>query len=163
GDAYSFLRDDRFDAANLITGNKDKLNLKDYGWNLGGPNVFHMANADKPKGFFFSGEEYKKLDRQVGFTKVVTVPSLLGRRGDLSQSLRQPIDPATGKPFPGGIIPPEKLSQNGVLLVSKFPLPDANQRTTATLTPTQNRKIREDILKLDATPAGTISLTARYL
>ncbi|HYS55956.1 MAG TPA: TonB-dependent receptor, partial [Thermoanaerobaculia bacterium] len=163
GGAYSFLRDDRFDSENKITGQKDHLNLKDFGWNLGGPLVFHMSNADNARLFFFAGQEYKKLDSQVGLTKIAAVPSALERVGDFSQSPRQPIDPTTGKPFQGGIIPTERLSRNGVALIAKFPLPDAAQRAFSTLTPTQNRNIREDILRLDSTLTNAASLSARYL
>ena len=163
GGAYSFLRDDRFDAENKLTGQKDHLSLKDFGWNLGGPLVFHMSDADNARFFFFAGQEYKKLDSQVGLTKVAAVPSVAERNGDFSHSSRQPIDPATGKPFPGGIIPTERLSPNGVALIAKFPLPDAAQRASATLTPTQNRNIREDILRLDSTLTNAATLSARYL
>ena len=163
GGAYSFLRDDRFDAANLLTGQKDHLSLKDFGWNLGGPLVFHMSNADNARLFFFAGQEYKKLDSQVGLTKIVAVPSVAERNGDFSQSPRQPIDPTTGKPFPGGIITADKLSLNGKALIAKFPLPDADKRATATLSPTLNRDIREDILRFDATPTNATALSARYL
>jgi hypothetical protein len=161
GTAYDFSRDGRFDDKNFITGTKDKLNLKDYGWNLGGPLAFH-SSADT-RLFFFAGQEYKKLNSQVGLTQVVSVPSLLERSGNFSNSPKQPIDPLTGKPFPGGIIPPERLSHNGAALVGKFPLPDALLRAISTLTPTQVRDIREDILRLDLTLTNSASLSTRYL
>ena len=160
GGAYSFVRDDRFDSPNLLTNQKDKLSLKDFGWNFGGPLVLHMSDVDSARLFFFAGQEYKKLDSQVGLTKITAVPSALERNGDFSQSPRQPIDPLTGKPFPGGIIPGDRLSRNGVALIAKFPLPDASQRAIATLTPTQNRDIREDILKFDSTLTNTSALSA---
>ena len=42
-------------------------------------------------------------------------------------------------------------------------MPDAAQRAIATLTPTQNRDIREDILRFDATLTNASALSARYL
>src|SRR5258706_7358785 len=128
GTAYDFSRDGRFDEKNLLTGNKDKINLKDYGWNLGGPLAFHSSAADNTRLFFFAGQEYKKLDSQVGFTQVVSVASLFDRSGNFSNSPKQPIDPLTGKPFPGGIIPPERLSHNGAALLAIFPLPTSRLR-----------------------------------
>ncbi|HEX9606704.1 MAG TPA: TonB-dependent receptor, partial [Gemmatimonadaceae bacterium] len=163
GAAYNFLRDDRFDAPNLLTHKKDHLNLKDFGWTLGGPLVLHMSEASNARFFFFAGQEYKKLDSQVGLTKIAAVPSVAERNGDFSQSPRQPIDPTTGKPFPGGIIPVERMSRNGVALVAKFPLPEAGQRAFSTLTPTQTRNIREDILRFDTALTSASSLSARYL
>src|SRR5258708_6503995 len=138
GTAYDFSRDGRFDENNFLTGKKDKLNLKDYGWNLGGPFAFHSSAADNTRVFFFVGQEYKKLDSQVGFTQVVSVPSLLERSGNFSNSPKQPIDPLTGKPFPGGIIPPERLSHNGAALVALLPLPVAGLPPTAPLPPSPN-------------------------
>ncbi len=91
------------------------------------------------------------------------MPSLLERSGNFSNSPKQPIDPLTGKPFPGGIIPPERLSHNGAALVAIFPLPDAALRAIGTLTPTQNRQIREDILRLDFALTNSSSLSTRYL
>jgi hypothetical protein len=163
GTAYDFSRDGRFDEKNLLTGKKDKLNLKDYGWNLGGPFAFRSSTAGNTRLFFFAGQEYKKLNSQVGLTQIVSVPSLLERGGNFSNSAKQPIDPLTGKAFPGGIIPPERLSHNGGALVAIFPLPDAAQRAISTLTPTQIRDIREDILRLDLTLTSSSSLSTRYL
>src|SRR5207253_5770578 len=163
GTAYDFLRNDRFDAVNKLTGQKDNLSLKDFGWNFGGPLVFRKSDIDNARLFFFAGQEYKKLDSQVGLTKITAVPSVAERSGDFSKSPRQPIDPLTGKAFPGGIIPADRLSHNGVLLIAKFPLPDAAQRAIATLTPSQNRDIREDILRFDATLTNASALSARYL
>ncbi len=161
GTAYDFLRDDRFDAKNLRTHQKDHLNLKDYGWNFGGPVATHVS--DDARFFFFAGQEYKHLNSQVGLTMIAAVPSLRERMGDFSQSPKQPIDPSTGKPFPGGIIPPELISKNGSALVALFPDPDANLRAIATLTPTQNREIREDIIRMDTALSPSSSLSGRYL
>src|SRR5439155_18004424 len=86
GGVYDFLRNDRFDSVNLITQQKDKLSLKDFGWNLGGPLVLHMANADNARLFFFAGQEYKKLESKVGLTKITAVPTVARRSGGVSHS-----------------------------------------------------------------------------
>lgn len=160
GGAYGFLRDDRFDARNFRTGAKDVLDFKNFGWTLGGPVSFGSFNDDRSRLFFFAAQEWKRLDSQVGLTRTATVPSLLERQGDFSQSPRRPVDPLTGQPFPGGIIPAARLSRAGLALVSVFPLPDPSGRNVATLTPTQSRDIREDLLRLDLRtgPASNLSL-----
>ena len=161
GTLYSFLRDDRFDEVNHRTGEKDELSLKNFGWNLGGPVMFR--DAANSRYFFFIGQEYKKLESQVGLTRVVAVPSLAERRGDFSQSARRPTDPRTGQPFPGGIIPEDRLSKNGLALVATFPLPDADQRATATISPIQDRDIREDIIRFDTALSRGSSLSVRFI
>lgn len=161
GTLYNFLRDGRFDEVNHRTGKKDELSLSNFGWNFGGPVQFR--NAASSKLFFFVGQEYKKLESQVGLTRVVAVPSLLERNGDFSQSPKQPIDPLTGQPFPGGIIPASRRSQNGLSLISAFPLPDAGQRATATVSPIQDRDIREDIVRFDLALPRAASLSVRFI
>ncbi|HEY3057232.1 MAG TPA: TonB-dependent receptor [Thermoanaerobaculia bacterium] len=163
GVLYGFLRDDRFDEVNFRTGEKDVLSFRNFGWNAGGPIALRMADTQSSKLFFFAGQEYKKLESQVGLTRVVAVPSLLERRGDFSQSPKQPIDPTTGKAFTGGIIPAERLSRNGVALIAGFPLPDAGERAIATISPTQDRDIREDILRFDVALPRSSTLSARYI
>ena len=81
----------------------------------------------------------------MGLSKLATVPSLLERQGNFSQSARAPRDPLTGQAFPGGIVPANRMSSVGLNLVSRFPLPDASSRNQATLSPTQNRDITETI------------------
>lgn len=103
-----------------------------YGWDIGGPvfipKVTHRANT---KLFFFWAEEWIK--RREGQTGTGTVPTLAMRNGDLSALLNpaNPFfkktvvvnDPTTGKPFPGNIIPAERISHNGQALLNSYPLP----------------------------------------
>ncbi len=163
GGAYYFLRSDSLDASNLRTGQKDVLDFKNLGWNLSGPVVLKGFNPDRSRLFFFVGQEYKDLESQVGMTSVVNVPSLLERQGNFSQSPRIPRDPRTGQPFPGGIIPADRLSANGANLISRFPLPDPGSRNTATLSPTQDRKIRETIVRFDLRTGASSNLSIRLI
>src|SRR5207247_6290109 len=117
----------------------------------------------RSKLFFFGAEEWKVLDSQVGLSKTITVPSLLERRGDFSQSARRPTDPVTGQAFAGGTIPADRLSAAGVALASRFPLPDGGASTRATLAPTQTRDIGENILRIDYRPRPAATWTFRYI
>jgi hypothetical protein len=103
-----------------------------YGWDIGGP-VFIPKVTDRKKTrlFFFWAEEWIK--RREGQTATGTAPSLAMRSGDLSELLNpaNPFfkkavvinDPTTGKPFPGNIIPSDRVSHNGQALLSSYPLP----------------------------------------
>lgn len=103
-----------------------------YGYDVGGP-VFvpKHFNADRNKLFFFFAQEWIK--RRYQTTNTGTVPSLAMRMGDFSELLnpanaffkkvRTINDPATGKPFPNNVIPPSRLSPNGIALLNVFPQP----------------------------------------
>ncbi len=163
GTASYYLRDDKFDANNFLTGEKDKLDFKNFGFNLSGPVSFRGFNEDRSRLFFFVGQEYKRLDNEVGLSRLVTVPSLLERQGNFSASPRAPRDPITGLPFAGGIIPATRLSSAGANLVARFPLPDAGSRNQATLSPTQNRDITETILRFDIKTGAASNLSVRMI
>ena len=163
GTASYYLRNDKYDADNFLTGTKDILDFKNFGFNLSGPVSFRGFNPDKSRLFFFVGQEYKRLENQVGLTRVVTVPTLLERQGNCSLSPRQPRDPLTGQPFPGGIIPANRLSSSGVSLVSRFPLPTAGTANQATLAPTQDRDITQTILRFDVRTGATSNLSIRAI
>jgi hypothetical protein len=163
GSGYYFFRNGALDAKNFATDAKDDIDFKNFGWTLSGPVTWSGFNEDRSKLFFFVGQEYKRLDTQAGQTKFnVSVPSLLERRGDFSQSARVPTDPLTGQPFPGGVIPAARLSPTGLNLVNRFPLPTTGA-ATATLTPTQQRDIRQDIVKVDWPIGPASSLSVRVL
>src|SRR5262249_49419345 len=65
----------------------------------------------------------------------VTVPTAAERAGDFSQTVYpgssppQPvtiIDPTTRQPFPGNVIPTNRINQQGLLLLNLMPLPNLN-------------------------------------
>jgi hypothetical protein len=103
-----------------------------YGWDIGGPVFIPKVNhRENTKLFFFWAEEWIK--RREGQTATGTVPSLAMRKGDLSELLNPANsffkrvvtinDPLTGKPFPGNIIPADRISHNGQALLNSYPAP----------------------------------------
>src|SRR3954454_6739617 len=131
GSASFFYRDEALQA-NTWTRNHSSIltdrvaapfNYKQYAYSLGGPIM-------KDKLFFFGAQEWVNF-LQVQ-TNLATVPTAKMRAGDFSELLTansffsspQIIrDPQTGQPFPGNIIPPTRLSPNGLALLSVYPLP----------------------------------------
>ena len=86
----------------------------------------------KDKLFFFGAQEWVNF-YQVQ-TNQATVPTEAMRRGDFSQLLgSNPFysspqiirDPLTGQPFPGNIIPTNRLSPNGIGIMNLYPTPTA--------------------------------------
>ncbi len=96
------------------------------GYHIGGP-VLPSRN----RLFFFWNQEF--LPRtDPGTLQRRTMPTALERQGDFSQSfdtngrLIVIRDPMTGQPFPGNIIPLNRIDANGQRLLNLFPLPNAS-------------------------------------
>lgn len=122
GSAFTFLRDDSLNEKNYFLeqsgGDKEVLERKDYGLSLGGPILQDRLH------FFVSGEWN---DETRGVVRTFTVPTAAERAGDFSQTGAcggaVPTDPLTGQPFPGNVIPGDRLSPAGVALLGLYPLP----------------------------------------
>jgi hypothetical protein len=141
GDAYEVLRNAAFDA-NSWSRNQSpiarqnskppKQNYNDFGFDLGGP-IFIPGkfNTDRSKLFFFFAQEW--IRRRYENDTTGTVPTAAMRTGDLSALLdprntffgrtRAATDPTTGKSFSGNIIPPSRLSPQGMAILNGYPLP----------------------------------------
>lgn len=106
--------------------------FNEFGYSFGGP-IFipRHFNTEKNKLFFFSSTEWIKWHQYS--TSSGTVPSALMRKGDFSELLdpkniyfgkvRTIIDPTNGLAFANNVIPSNRLSPNGVGLLSAYPLP----------------------------------------
>ncbi|MEM1202228.1 MAG: carboxypeptidase regulatory-like domain-containing protein [Acidobacteriota bacterium] len=127
GSAYYFHRDDSLNETNffLEQANLDTepLERDDYGFTLGGPIVQDKLH------FFISGEINEETR---GVVRSGFVPTAAERAGDFSGggipgcSPGTPIDPLTGNPFPGNVIPQDRLSPAGLLFLQLYPLPNVN-------------------------------------
>lgn len=139
GDAYYFGRNAYLNAKNYFLGQglngqactpsnpnylsckKQKLQRNDFGYTFGGP-------IKKDKIFFFWSEEWNRERRGVvRQDQVLTAQERQGNFSDLSGcpagSRVMPINPATGAPFAGNVIPPNLLSAGGGSLIAMQPLP----------------------------------------
>jgi hypothetical protein len=124
GTLFEFVRNDYWDARDSFADRKSQLNRNTFGGTLGGSII-------RDRTFFFVSTEHMRL-RQ-GFTQNTTVPTPAMREGDFSALLgtdassRQPIvlyDWTTQTPFPGNIIPRNRMHPLAVRFVSEFvPLP----------------------------------------
>ena len=101
----------------------------------GGPRFY---NGSDRTFFLFNLERYKELSPGQGFS---TVPTLLERQGDFSQSGITIYDPLTTRPdpanpgrfirdpFPGNVIPAGRISPVGRAIVNGFSLPNTGSAT----------------------------------
>src|SRR5688572_2349606 len=112
GSAWEFHRNAALNAKNFFdspTAKIPHLVKNQFGVSIGGP-------IRKNKTFFFAlyeGQRSREAASRVG-----SVPPLAWRRGDFS-ALSQPIiDPATGQPFPGNIIPAARFNANSLAILN---------------------------------------------
>ncbi|MPZ20670.1 MAG: hypothetical protein GEV06_22580 [Luteitalea sp.] len=134
GSGYYFKRHERFNANNFFNNRlgipKPLTRYDTFGVTLGGPAYIPgRLNRNRDKLFFFVSREDWRI-KLPGPILQATLPTELERRGDFSQSvdqngqLIQAIDPTTGKPFPGNIIPADRIHPIGQSLLSLLPLPN---------------------------------------
>jgi Carboxypeptidase regulatory-like domain len=117
---------------------KPKFEVNISGYSIGGPVVIPKlidSRTSQKKVFFFLSQEYTDDIRPT--TPVRTnLPTALERAGDFSQTRRTSndpaingtlqviIDPLTGQPFPGNIIPRDRFNPMGQTLLNLLPLPN---------------------------------------
>ena len=92
---------------------------------VGGPLRIPHLLSGRNGTFMFN---YQLNRSRNGVTNTTTMPSALERAGDFSQSFAQgPVtiyDPLTGNPFPGNVIPANRISPISQALLKYYPLPN---------------------------------------
>jgi hypothetical protein len=180
GDVYEFFRDEGLDANSWARNNSPlpELNSRpapftfhQFGYDVGGP-VPGKFNSNRDKLFFFWAEEWIRYDREETNTRIVPTEAM--RRGDFGELLnpsnpffgRQVLvrDPLTGQPFPGNVIPTDRLSPNGMALLSMYPLPTPGFQRGANNwigTSPNPRRTRKDTLRVDFVPNAQNTVSFR--
>jgi hypothetical protein len=132
GSVFEFLRDEKFDAKpyafTSVHPAKSPFKWNDYGFEADGP-VF----KDK---LFFMGN-FEGLRRRQTTLSTFTVPTAKMFSGDFSEILPGTViyDPLTGQPFPGNVIPANRidpLSQNLLKYYHSSTLPVCSTTTSRT-------------------------------
>jgi len=115
GSAFEFYRNEKFDARNTFSvGTKPLYRLNQFGGSFGGPIV-------KGKTFFFG--DYAGLRQKQGTTFVSSVPTAKMRTGDFSEISAIIYDPFTGLPFPGNVIPANRIDPAAAKIIGLYPTP----------------------------------------
>ncbi len=147
GAAYEYVRNTIFNAnpwqRNAVprtTGITAPIHYNQFGYNIGGPfYIPNHFNTSKNKVFWYWGEEWVRYI--FTDTNSLTVPTVLMRQGNFSELLDPGnifyhktvvlVDPKTGQPFPGNIIPApgtattgSTASPNGLGILNAYPLPN---------------------------------------
>ncbi len=159
GLAFGYLRDSSMNANNYFTPTiDDGLNRKQFGGTFGGPIV-------KNRTFFF-GSYQGTLQDQRPADRTALVPTAAQRLGDFSGYSRTLRDPLTGQPFPGNVIPAERIHSAARLILSQYlPLPNPNAGESANLlrySSPANVDDHQYLLRLDHTFSNNHRLYGRY-
>ena len=186
GSVFETFRDESLDKPNYFAPRdadgkpiKGKLDFNDYGGGIGGPIV-------KNKLFFFVGTEFKSLDRQESPLRR-TLPTRAELRGDFSARIagadgipgtsddnniaNQLLDPLTRLPFPGNVIPSDRITADGRAITSVYERM-IGLATVYNDTPAGNNATyqldfpfdwRQDIIRVDYRPNASHGFYLRYL
>jgi hypothetical protein len=123
GTGWEFARNDRFQARNFFAqGDPPPLRQNQFGAAVGGPIIVPGIFSGRNRSFFFGSYEGFRSTR--GVTRQTVVATEQERAGNLSFLTRPIINPATGQPFPGNIIPPDQISPAARALLALMPLPN---------------------------------------
>ncbi len=118
GDGFWFLRNTALNASDFFSRTQDQLKRNQTGFTLGGPIL-------KNRLFVFGGFQQLWLRSASGGSRAQTLTAA-ERAGNFSGTPFPIIDPLTQQPFPGNIIPKNRLSPAALNLLSVSPLPDAD-------------------------------------
>lgn len=162
GGAYYFLRNEALNA-NEFFRNRDGLARPQYRFNypgyfIGGPIPAGKLNKNKDKLFFFWSQEFLPRKYPSSLQRR-TFPTALQRQGDFSQTFDTnrtliPIwDPLNNRvPFPGNVVPGNRIDRNGQALLNIFPQPNAVDPTfnfNALIQAPITQPRRDSILRVD--------------
>ncbi|HSS98005.1 MAG TPA: hypothetical protein VLK33_13285, partial [Terriglobales bacterium] len=164
GSVYEFLRNDIFDATNYFTkrvgATKTPLRRNQFGGTFGGPLI-------RNKTFYFGS--YDGFREQRTTTAQASFPSAAMHHGDFSELLALPTpkvihDPFTGNPYPGNIIPDDKLlSVIPTYLDQYIPLPNRPGLVNNYVVPrTRKNSTDQFIVRLDHAIKPDLQLFGHY-
>jgi len=159
GAVWEFLRNDAFDARNFFSPQTPPLRRNQFGGTIGGP----ISRQRRPTFFFVS---YEGVRQERGVTSSTVVPTAQERKGNLSNVKTPIIDPQTGLPFTGNIIPPERISAAAKSLLGLYPLPNistASRTLNFTASPTQTTDQNQLIVRIDHSASTKSTFFGRYV
>jgi hypothetical protein len=136
GSVFEYFRNTALNAntwqRNFNNQKRQGFHYNQYGWNLNGPiYIPGHFNQDRKKFFFLGGQEWTRYNHDDLAQQ--KVPTALMRTGNFSELLSpnifynspvQIVNPTTGVPYAGNIIPASQLSANGIGLLKAYPAPN---------------------------------------
>ncbi len=158
GAVWEFLRNDALDARNFFSPETPPLRRNQFGGTIGGP-----LWRQHPTFFFVS---YEGVRQARGITSSTVVPTAQERIGDLSNVKTPIIDPQTGQPFMGNVIPTSRISAAAKSLLNLYPLPNistASRTLNFTASPLQTTDQNQVIVRIDHSASTRNTFFGRYV
>jgi hypothetical protein len=118
GSLFEFVRNGALNARNVFAAQSDNLKRNQFGGAVGGPIARNRL-------FWFASYQ-GTIVHNTSFTNQATVPSAALRRGDFNETGRDITDPLTGRPFPGRVIPADRILPIATALLNKVPTSTAS-------------------------------------
>lgn len=154
GSAFIYHRNDALNARRFFDrGEPPPLEFYQFGATAGGPILRNRT-------FFFFGYEGTRSDRLTTGSGTVATEAM--RRGDFSALATTIRDPYTQQPFPGRIIPPNRLSPQAQALLQFIPLPTRDGLSANYVSTTGNKENENQYFgRIDHQLAPSTSLFGR--
>ncbi|MDE3168065.1 MAG: carboxypeptidase regulatory-like domain-containing protein [Acidobacteriota bacterium] len=182
GTAYWYYRHESLNA-NSFFNNKTNVPRARYryqnpGFTIGGPLIIPGTRFNKSRQKLFFFFSYDKLKNSTVVNNTYTMPTALERAGDFSKTVTTtgvmiPIyDPTTQSPFPGNVIPTNRISSQGQAMLNLFPQaspqglsldPTGNRGYNFRAVLPQDRPLDDKILRIDYNFSPKLVMYARLL
>jgi hypothetical protein len=164
GSVFEYMQDSALDATVYGFDTKPPKNFNTFGGSFSGPVVIPGLYDGHNRTFFFV--DYEGNRRQISTPFQFLVPTAAERAGNLSGLTSTPIiNPATGQPFPGNVIPSNLITQTSrTLLDAYYPLPNNPGNPNANLfllTPTPSSTNGYDV-RIDQALTAKQSIYGRW-
>lgn len=160
GAAWEFLRNDKLDARGFFDPTTPPLRQNQFGFTLGGPVVVpHFYNGHN-KTFFFGSYQGLRI-REVALVNSAIPATSAEKSGNFSADKAAPLDPLTGQPFPGGIIPQNRFDPAAVKVLARLPMantPDGRYQQLASQPTNDNQYM----IKIDQQIGSKNTLSVKF-
>ncbi len=154
GTAFAYLRNASLDARNEFDpAVKPNFSRTQFGGTIGGPIL-------RKKLFFFANYEGQRQNK--GISQQATVPPPAFLKGDFSSLSTPIIDPETGAPFPGNMIPTNRIDKIAQILIPFYPQPNLPGAVNFLSVSDQKFKIDQGYARVDQQVRQNDSLFYRY-
>jgi Carboxypeptidase regulatory-like domain len=175
GELYYFNRNEDYTANNYFNNLANKprpeFRLNEPGGNIGGPLFIpHIYNNSRKRTFFFVNEEWRRLIQGSlpSVQNTIAAVNFPTAGQPLAYSIPTggavPVDPTTGQPFPGNIIPASRIDKNAVLELNAGTFPKPNFGTSQYISSIpQTTNVREDVVRIDHTINSKLQLMGHLL
>jgi hypothetical protein len=158
GTVFEFFRNSALDARDFFEDpavKKASFKQNQFGGTLGGPIL---------KNKLFAFGDYQATIIRNPQTLISSVPTAAVRTGDFSGAENSTIfDPQTGLPFPGNIIPADRIDPISFAVLNLYPLPNQpGFRNNFKISPVEQDRIDQGDGRLDYNISQSNQLFARY-